>query len=91
MSNVIEVEVKNVEKLSMSDTDVLFVTVSGDPPPEMLGHLTDALKELLGHQRFMVITDSIKLQLVSGKEAEEPLVYCDNCEQEPCVCKPREA
>ena len=67
-----EIEVKSVEKLAMSDTDILFVTIAGkNHDPEMIRFLHEELKELLGHQRFMVITDAIKLQIISGKEIEQ--------------------
>ncbi len=72
-----EVKVKNVEKLVMGPTDVLFVTISGkDHDPIMLRYLHEELKELLGHDRFMVITDAIKLQVLGGeaiKKAKDAL------------------
>ena len=62
-----EIEVKHVQKLAMSSTDVLFVTIHGsETSQEMYQHLYDELKMLLGHERFMIISDAIKLQVVSG-------------------------
>lgn len=67
-----EIKVKSVEKLVMNETDVLFVTiVGGEHNPKMIKYLHEELKELLGHERFMVITDTIKLQVVSSKEIEK--------------------
>jgi len=71
MSNNKDIKVKSVEKLSMEETDVLFVTIAGnEPDPKMISYLHEELKELLGHERFMIITDAIKLQIISGKEIE---------------------
>ena len=86
-----EIQIKSVEKLSMSETDVLFVTVKGNEIDQRtFQFLHDELKELFGHERFMIISDGITLKVVSGLKKKVEEIVCDNCEQEPCVCdRPR--
>lgn len=71
MGDYKDIKVKSVEKLSMEPTDVLFVTIAGkNHDRDMIRFLHEELKALLGHERFMIITDAIKLQIISGKEIE---------------------
>lgn len=66
-----DIKVKSVEKLAMEPTDVLFVTIAGkNHDGQMIKFLHEELQTLLGHERFMIITDAIKLQIISGKEIE---------------------
>jgi len=66
------IAVTSVEVLSMKETDVLFVTFTGDNPDRaMLQHLHQELERILGHDRFMIMHKEFKLQLVSGKKVEE--------------------
>ena len=84
-----EVKVKSVEKLVMGPTDVLFVTISGeDHDPIMLRYLHEELRELLQHERFMIITDAIKLQVLGGeaiKKAKDAMKMMKAKEDDPGI------
>ena len=68
------VEVTKVETLSMGPNDVLFVTFDGDISGEAIGFLDEELKALLGHNRFMLLHKTFKLEVVSGKELPAQVV-----------------
>ena len=84
-----DIKVKSVEKLVMEPTDVLFVTIAGkNHDPQMLRFLHEELQVLLGHERFMVITDAIKLQVLGGeaiKKAKDALAMMKSKDEEKDV------